>query len=310
MNDGAGRRKSGKSGRPKDSLKSKVESPKSEKENNSDFDSNRDDIPRTEIETKSEIENTKSEIKEMEVHHHPEVAKKGLKEYVLEGLMIFLAVMMGFFAESLQEHISDQSRETEYMRSMVQDLKSDTAALVAFVKFDKGDIKSTDSLIADLYASDRAKKGNDIYYFARKMSIPYQIIFNDRTRQQLKSSGSLRLISNVQVSNGIMAYDQKLRVAEFEMTEIEPLRQTYRDQAAKVFDMRTFDDMLRDGRINKPVDNPQLFVNDPALINSIVGSLQYLKNAYIIQSGRAGQLLIQAKELIKMINKEYKLDDE
>jgi len=56
--------------------------------------------------------------------------------------------------------------------------------------------------------------------------------------------------------------------------------------------------------------HPQLFVNNLALINSIVGSLQYLKNAYIIQSGRACQLLIQPKELIKMTNKENKLDDE
>jgi len=217
---------------------------------------------------------------------------------------------MGFFAESLQEHISDQNRETEYMRSMVLDLKSDTAALVAFINFEKGDIKITDSLIADLCAPDRQKKGNDIYYFARKLSIPYQIIFNDRTRQQLKSSGSLRLINNVQVSNGIMAYDQKLRVSEFEMTQIEPLRQTYRDQAAKVFDMQTFNDMLRAGKINKPVNNPQLFVNDPALINSMVGSMQYLKNAYIIQSGRAAQLLTQARDLLDLINKQYKLEDE
>jgi len=51
-------------------------------------------------------------------------------------------------------------------------------------------------------------------------------------------------------------------------------------------------------------------VNNLALINSIVGSLQYLKNAYIIQSGRACQLLIQPEELIKMTNKENKLDDE
>ena len=34
----------------------------------------------------------------MEVHHHPKVEKKNFKEYLFEGLMIFLAVMLGFFA--------------------------------------------------------------------------------------------------------------------------------------------------------------------------------------------------------------------
>ncbi|HEY4875714.1 MAG TPA: hypothetical protein VIH86_09100 [Puia sp.] len=41
----------------------------------------------------------------MEVHHHPDVhhQRKRFKEYFLEFLMIFLAVTMGFFAESLRE---------------------------------------------------------------------------------------------------------------------------------------------------------------------------------------------------------------
>ena len=62
----------------------------------------------------------------MEVHHHPQVEKKGLKEYVLEGLMIFLAVTMGFIAENIREHISDHAKEKEFMHSMILDLKRDT----------------------------------------------------------------------------------------------------------------------------------------------------------------------------------------
>ncbi len=41
----------------------------------------------------------------MEVHHHPTVEKKNFKEYFFEFLMIFLAVTMGFFAESFSEHL-------------------------------------------------------------------------------------------------------------------------------------------------------------------------------------------------------------
>jgi hypothetical protein len=39
----------------------------------------------------------------MEVHHHPDVEKKSFKEYLLEGLMIFIAVSLGFFAEQIRE---------------------------------------------------------------------------------------------------------------------------------------------------------------------------------------------------------------
>src|SRR5579863_3092746 len=65
----------------------------------------------------------------MEVHHHPDVhhKKKKFKEYFLEFLMIFLAVTMGFFAESFRESIVNHEKEEDYVKSMVDDLKADTA---------------------------------------------------------------------------------------------------------------------------------------------------------------------------------------
>ena len=71
----------------------------------------------------------------MEVHHHPEVEKKGFKEYLLEGLMIFLAVFMGFVAENIRENISEHKRAAEFARSYFEDIKKDTAALNAGYPF-------------------------------------------------------------------------------------------------------------------------------------------------------------------------------
>jgi len=246
----------------------------------------------------------------MEVHHHPEVEKKGFKEYIFEGLMIFLAVMMGFFAESLREHIADKHREREYMISMVEDLRSDTVTLSALVAHEKSRITMADSLIRLLYSANVKQEGNNIYFFARNISVVYQVIFNDRTRQQLKNSGSMRLLSSVKVSNGIMAYDQGLRETEFQMSQIESLRQSYREAAEKIFNMKIFNDMLRGGKIERPVGNPQLFSADAASINTCVGTIQYVKNASIIQSRAASELLKKAVELIKLIKKEYNLEDE
>ncbi len=59
----------------------------------------------------------------MEVHHHPKAEKKNFKEYFLEFLMIFLAVTMGFFAESLREHIVDGEREEHMPKHYTKTLK-------------------------------------------------------------------------------------------------------------------------------------------------------------------------------------------
>jgi hypothetical protein len=65
----------------------------------------------------------------MEVHHHPDLhhKRKKFREYFLEFLMIFLAVTMGFFAESYREYSVEKARAGEYARSLVHDLEKDTA---------------------------------------------------------------------------------------------------------------------------------------------------------------------------------------
>ena len=64
----------------------------------------------------------------MEVHHHPQLHhnSKPWKEYLLEYLMIVLAVITGFFAESLREHMSTKEKEKRYVNNYMEDLKKDT----------------------------------------------------------------------------------------------------------------------------------------------------------------------------------------
>src|ERR1700689_2896332 len=105
----------------------------------------------------------------MEVHHHPDVhhKRKNFKEYFLEFLMIFLAVTMGFFAESIRENISDREREKQYMESMIEDLKSDTAQLAANIDFRQKRNIMIDSLIYLLSSPDYKAELNNIYYYGR-----------------------------------------------------------------------------------------------------------------------------------------------
>src|SRR5580704_7746635 len=77
---------------------------------------------------------TKTANQIMEVHHHPEIhhERKKFKEYFLEFLMIFLAVTMGFFAETIREGISEHGRAKEFASSMIKDLEEDTIQLKGY----------------------------------------------------------------------------------------------------------------------------------------------------------------------------------
>src|SRR4029077_8325137 len=90
----------------------------------------------------------------MEVHHHPHLKKKNFKEYLLEGLMIFVAVTMGFFAETIRENISEHERAETFATSMVKELKEDTAQLKSYVKYFTYANNNVDTLMQLLTAAD------------------------------------------------------------------------------------------------------------------------------------------------------------
>lgn len=84
----------------------------------------------------------------MEVHHHPQLEHKPKvwKEYLLEGLMIFIAVMMGFIAENIREVINDNEHVRQLTSQLVQDLKADTMQLNRIYAGETGIKKKTDTL--------------------------------------------------------------------------------------------------------------------------------------------------------------------
>ena len=244
----------------------------------------------------------------MEIHAHSHShGKKNWKSYFWEFLMLFLAVFCGFLAEYQLEHKIEKDREKQYMTSMVQDLRSDTLMLKSNVTLRQSRLTMIDSLIRMLNSTDRNKYGNDIYYFARSISPPANIFPNDGTIQQLKSSGNLRLIRNNNITNSIMAYDQKMRNALFEMGDEIEIRAEYRQLARKLFNTNVFHEMIATDIVSRPTDNPQLYTNDAALINEFIGQAQYFKRVHQAQLIKSEELLLQAKQLIADIKKEYRL---
>ena len=67
----------------------------------------------------------------MEVHAHTHTARKKWTHYFWEFLMLFLAVFCGFLAENQREHFVEHNREKQYMRSLMEDLETDTVELHA-----------------------------------------------------------------------------------------------------------------------------------------------------------------------------------
>ena len=104
---------------------------------------------------------------------------------------------------------------------MVEDLKSDSAQLNRLIKSRKSRVRELDTLFHLIAQDEYLKNGRKVYEL---YELPYWDIVrffpSDRTMQQLKNGGNLRLIRKKNVSNALIKYDVFVRNRK----EYEPLQ--------------------------------------------------------------------------------------
>src|SRR5215468_2569186 len=141
---------------------------------------------KTEEEQSTIIQTPKDSTIEMEIHH-PKVEKKNFKEYLLEGLMIFVAVTLGFFAEGIRENITDSAKENEYILSMTQDLRDDTSSISKTINELTAVSKVLDTMLSELKSNTpNATVLNNL--ISSRFWLYTGFSYNNRTVQQLKNA--------------------------------------------------------------------------------------------------------------------------
>lgn len=166
-----------------------------------------DEIPDTEsslTEEKPQTTNEKPEPANMEVHHHPQLNHKAKpwREYLLEGLMIFLAVTLGFFAENLREHISESNHENEFAKELYTELKDDSVAASTKIYLRRQKEKDMDYLSSFFRDSALTNLPKELYpAFTTSLYIINSYAFEPRDGilSQLRNSGSLRYFKSVKL---------------------------------------------------------------------------------------------------------------
>jgi len=214
--------------------------------------------------------------------------------------MLFLAVFCGFLAENKREHMIEHKREKQFMASMVEDLRSDTALINKIVVIDSNYITMTDSLLSELLTDSIKTNSNNAYRLWEYSSGFADFYQNDRTIEQLKNSGSLRLIRNTIVSNGIMEYQKVVR-------NLVDLQHSVDDYLVQTVDHKNR--LFARGSLDKHSGNPvPLLSPDRKFLEEMYGYKLDCKNLVLILIGRSRSVGAKASELIASIKKEYHLD--
>ncbi|MEI6586220.1 MAG: hypothetical protein WCL56_09040 [Sediminibacterium sp.] len=144
----------------------------------------------------------------MEVHHpHHPTQKKKWSEYIIEFVMLFTAVTLGFFAENIREHLAENEKKNELMKIVSLDLQRDLNQL----EFHKQDyvvkFKTCDSLINTL-GSDPKTINTATYYRLLCNHLGYwNFNPNDKSRNDADSKGYFRDDKNAELALCISKYN-------------------------------------------------------------------------------------------------------
>ncbi len=266
-------------------------------------------------------------LQPMEVHHHPDLhhKKKKWREYVSEFLMIFLAVTLGFFAESLRESISEHEKAKVFAVSMLKDLEQDTALLNSYRNYFDYANSNVDTLMQLLGANElKDIPTGKLYWYGLWGGAHRFFVSNDATFQQMKSSGSLRYFDKT-IAYDAANYDRLCRMMQTTDNSLNNIYSETRKSRAQIFEFR-YNNMANDiARINnlhldnkalinqQIIDsfqktNPPLLTYDKIRMNEYVELVRsrFLKGNVVL----ADSLLNQSNKLIGELKGKYDLDKE
>jgi|WetSurMetagenome_2_1015567.scaffolds.fasta_scaffold321485_1 hypothetical protein len=140
----------------------------------------------------------------------------GIKRYINEFFILFLAITASFFVENFRESVVERHRENQYIASLISDLQTDTTEMTQIQGKIKVMVKGIDSLLRVLEKPENEYTISRLYYYSFKY-LGSASLFNstDRTITQLKNAGGLRLIQKDGASDSIMIYYNLIENLEY-----------------------------------------------------------------------------------------------
>lgn len=260
----------------------------------------------------------------MEVHHHPHVEKKTLKEYFLEGLMIFLAVSMGFIAENVRERITENERAHELAESLYQEVYADSVQLQKVIAGRERKESELSYLINYVRDSSLTKVSSNFYRsFTWSFLIHSPIVFEpaDGILTQLRNSGSLRYFK----SNVLQKEIGELSVVIAKIRSRAEVENTYAHQfirpfVIKHYNFHWYNELTKNGSVSvvdailhepDPKEVPE--VKNASTLNKIEAENMASYYQLILRGTRQVQLknyLETNHRLLETLRKEYNLKAE
>jgi hypothetical protein len=148
----------------------------------------------------------------MEVHHpHHPTHKKKWSEYIIEFVMLFAAVTLGFLAENLREHQIMNHRVEQNKIAILKDLQTDSADIAAVIAIEDSCIKRYNRINNYLYLAktnriSQAQLIDSIKNTPQFIAYSTTLYMNNSSFKNMQSSGLLSYLEDGELKNALANY--------------------------------------------------------------------------------------------------------
>lgn len=222
--------------------------------------------------------------------------------------MLFLAVFCGFLAEYQLEHLIENQREKKYVMSFIEDLKADTMKINQVIQVSTEQQKGFDTLMGVLKEPGFVNNPGKFEKYAQNVFMLFLFYQTDRTLQQLKNAGGLRLIRKQAASDSIISYDNMVKEVGEQKEDVYNANQHTAILAIQIFDYDSPDNPWIDRTLVPKPEKFKLLTKDPAKLGEFFNSIVGFKITSIIYCGMLEELKSNAERQIIFLKKEYHLE--
>ena len=195
--------------------------------------------------------------------------------------MIFLAVTMGFFAESLREKIGDNEKQQQYIESLTEDLEADTARMNFIMEYDEEKLNALEAIYNCYDTVTKNMKETACMGILIKNSKVNKVFQpNDRTITQLTNAGGFRLLTK-EDGDSILSYQNLYKqYHDFESTVFQETQNNVRNTLNELANFKVVAGIQKVSTLSgidsssTLLSGPLLFSDDRALLNKWFNQLQ------------------------------------
>jgi hypothetical protein len=234
-------------------------------------------------------------------------AGKYLLYAIGEIVLVVIGILIALRINNWNEENNEKKTEQNYLLNILEDLNNDIEIYQNFERKNQIIYNLIDSIVPNIKSPDRRNKVDDLAYWTRNVTMEWQVIHPvERTFEQMKSSGHLRLIRDKDVANSISNYYNSIKTFDGYNEAGFLWAAEYVKSMGKIFDAELLRNIML--KRTKQVASPEdILTNDPVVINELINSLQYFNGALSLGEEVSKKAKFNAKNLIQLINQTYGL---